>query len=107
MIRRVHIPEMAGLCQPIPRFRLSWLKKNGFRPKSTAIPLPRVQAIMNFNNIRVGTKLWLAVGFLVLSLVALIGFAAVRSTQSQAKADAALTRAERLLTLSVRWSGLT
>jgi len=62
---------------------------------------------MNFQNLRISAKLWLAVGLFVAALLALIAFSAVRSASSQAQANAALTEVETKIRLASRWSSLT
>ncbi len=62
---------------------------------------------MKFENLRIATKLWLAVGLLVAAMSALIVFAAVRANQSQAFADKVLTLTETKIRLATRWSQMT
>ncbi|MFY9512676.1 MAG: methyl-accepting chemotaxis protein [Rubrivivax sp.] len=62
---------------------------------------------MNFQNARIGTKLWLAVGLFIAALAALIAFASVRAQQSQSYADKVLTLAETKIALATRWTYLT
>ncbi|WP_425261389.1 methyl-accepting chemotaxis protein [Rubrivivax sp. RP6-9] len=62
---------------------------------------------MKFENLRIATKLWLAVGLLVAAMSALIVFAAVRANQSQTFADRVLTLTETKIRLATRWSQMT
>jgi len=62
---------------------------------------------MSFQNLRIGAKLWLAVGLFVAALVSLIAFSAWRSANTQAEADRALTEAETKIRLASRWSSMT
>ncbi len=62
---------------------------------------------MKFENLRIATKLWLAVGLLVAAMAALIVFAAVRANQSQTYADQVLTLTETKMRLATRWSQMT
>ncbi|WP_326541050.1 methyl-accepting chemotaxis protein [Pseudorhodoferax sp.] len=62
---------------------------------------------MSLSQLRISTRLWLAIGLLIGTLVLLIGFAAVRSAHSQAVADQLLTDAETKIRLATRWAGLT
>jgi methyl-accepting chemotaxis protein len=59
---------------------------------------------MNFQNLRIGTKLWLAVGLLIAALLALATFATVRSSVSQARAEEAASLAENKIRLATHWS---
>jgi methyl-accepting chemotaxis protein len=62
---------------------------------------------MNFQNLRIGTRLWVAVGLFLSVLIALIVFAAVRGAQMQSLSDSALTLADTKIRLASQWSGLT
>ncbi|MEK8048961.1 methyl-accepting chemotaxis protein [Ideonella sp. DXS22W] len=62
---------------------------------------------MNLQNLRIAAKLWLVVGLFIAALLALIGFAALRSAASQADADRVLGQAELKIHLAGEWSGLT
>ena len=62
---------------------------------------------MNFQNLRIGAKLWLAVGLLILALVSLAGVTALRSAQTMAEADAVLSQGEVKTRLASRWSSLS
>jgi len=62
---------------------------------------------MNFNNLRVSTKLWLAVGGIVLTLAVLIGFVTVRLVSLQAQADVKLGALHARVTGASTWAGLT
>jgi methyl-accepting chemotaxis protein len=61
---------------------------------------------MTFRDLSVATKLWTVVSLFIAALAALIGFAAVSSSHSQAAADAALGLAENKARLAASWSGL-
>ncbi|MDT7836595.1 methyl-accepting chemotaxis protein [Aquabacterium sp. OR-4] len=62
---------------------------------------------MNLQNLRIAAKLWLVVGLFIAALLALIGFAALRSASSQAEADRALSEVEHKIRMAGQWSGLT
>ncbi len=61
---------------------------------------------MNFNNMSVATKLWLAVSAIIVSLVVLIGFAAVRSARLQAETDVTLHALSERVKAANTWAGL-
>ncbi|MFN3439157.1 MAG: methyl-accepting chemotaxis protein [Acidovorax sp.] len=58
-------------------------------------------------HLRMAHKLWLAVILIVVMLVAVVGFAAYRSAQVQARADAVTKEMEQRVQAALRWSGLT
>ncbi|MDP3226885.1 MAG: methyl-accepting chemotaxis protein [Acidovorax sp.] len=58
-------------------------------------------------HLRMAHKLWMAVIFIVVMLVAVVGFAAYRSAQVQAQADAVTKEMEQRVQAALRWSGLT
>src|SRR5258706_3443568 len=62
---------------------------------------------MTLVSLRIGTRIWLAVGVFSTALLALVAFAAWRSAQSQAHADAALTLSESKIRSASRWAALT
>jgi len=62
---------------------------------------------MSFQNLRIGTRLWLAVGVFISALVALIVFAALRSAHLAAHAEAVQGLADNKIAVAARWSGLT
>jgi len=62
---------------------------------------------MNFNNLRVATKLWSAVIAIVISLVLLIGFAAFRQASLQAQVDTKLHALNARIKAASTWAGLT
>ncbi len=62
---------------------------------------------MSFNDLRIGTRLWLGVGTLILSLLAVIGFANWRSTNLQARSDAANADIDAKLRIAIDWAALT
>jgi len=61
---------------------------------------------MNFNNVSVATKLWLAVSAIVLSLALLIGFAAVRSARLQTETSVTLQALSDRVKAANVWAGL-
>lgn len=61
---------------------------------------------MNFNNMSVATKLWAAVGVIVLSLVLLIGSAGVRTSRLQADTEATLGALSDRVKAANTWAGL-
>ena len=62
---------------------------------------------MNLQDLRVGTRLWLAVGLFIAALVALLGFASLRASQSQELAEKTLSMADTKIRLASRWSQMT
>ena len=62
---------------------------------------------MNMQDLRVGTRLWLAVGLFIAALVALLGFASLRASQSQELAEKTLSMADTKIRLASRWSQMT
>ncbi len=62
---------------------------------------------MNFNNLRVSTKLWLGVSGILLTLSVLIGFATVRLIGLQEEADARLESLHTRVKDANAWAGLT
>ncbi len=62
---------------------------------------------MNFQNLRIGAKLWLSLGLLILALVALASFTSLRSSHTMAQADAALSQGETKIRLASRWASLS
>ena len=58
-------------------------------------------------QLRMAHKLWLSVILIVAMLVAVVGFAAYRSAQVQAQADAVTKEMEQRVQAALRWSGLT
>jgi methyl-accepting chemotaxis protein len=62
---------------------------------------------MNFKNLRVAAKLWIAVGVLVLALLALMVFSSTRSARTQAESEAAMREMTERVQLATRWAGLT
>ena len=62
---------------------------------------------MKLQDLRIGTRIWFAVGVFITVLLALIAFTAWRSAQLQAESDEALTLAETKIRTAARWAGLT
>ncbi len=62
---------------------------------------------MNFSNLRVAAKLWLAVGAIVVALLVLAGVAGYRSMKLQADTQAAQLAMDQRVIQSTRWAGLT
>ena len=58
-------------------------------------------------QLRMAHKLWAAVIFIVLMLVAVVGFSAYRSAKVQAQADAVIKEATARVEAAIRWTGLT
>jgi len=58
-------------------------------------------------DLRIGTRLWLAVGLFITALVALAGFASLRASQAQDVAEKTLSLAETKIRLATRWSQMT
>jgi methyl-accepting chemotaxis protein len=62
---------------------------------------------MNLKNMHVATKLWLAVGGIVLVLAVVLGFATWRLVSLQAQADARLADVDKRVAAASAWAGLT
>ncbi len=62
---------------------------------------------MNFNNLQIGTRLWLAVGLLMAALVAVVGFTSLRAASSQARTEAATALIDTKLRIAIQWAALT
>ena len=59
------------------------------------------------NNLRIAHKLWLSVLALIVLLVAVMGFAAYRTSKSQAQADAVTRELASRVESALKWQGLT
>ncbi|MEP6876293.1 MAG: HAMP domain-containing protein, partial [Burkholderiales bacterium] len=62
---------------------------------------------MKLRDLRIGTRLWLAVGLFIAALVALTAFASLRASQAQDFAEKTLSLAETKIRLATRWSQMT
>ncbi len=62
---------------------------------------------MNFNNIRLAAKLWLATAVIVLGLCVVVGFTALRMAQDRADSTAEYDSLSKKIQLTNRWAGLT
>jgi methyl-accepting chemotaxis protein len=62
---------------------------------------------MNFNNLRVATKMWIGVGVMVVSLALLLGFAAFRLASLQADSDLRQSQLNMRVKAVTTWAGLT
>jgi len=62
---------------------------------------------MNFKNMHVATKLWLAVGSIIALLVVVLGFSAWRLIALQVSADTRLADLDRRVAAASAWAGLT
>ncbi len=62
---------------------------------------------MNFRNMHVATKLWLGVAAIIVSLTALILFAAVRTARLQAEGDVLMNALHSRVKAASAWAGLT
>jgi len=62
---------------------------------------------MNFKNMQVATKLWLSVVVMIVTLLALVSFAAVRSARLQAESDAMQKALNERGRAASGWAGLT
>lgn len=62
---------------------------------------------MNFNNLRVATKLWVAVGLIMLALISLLAGAFMRSASQQAQMDTTLADLEIRTKMVTKWFGST
>lgn len=62
---------------------------------------------MNFKNMHVATKLWLAVGTIVVVLAVVLGFSAWRLIDLQEQADSRLGNVDKRVAAASTWAGLT
>ncbi|EGI78369.1 methyl-accepting chemotaxis protein [Hylemonella gracilis] len=62
---------------------------------------------MNFKNMQVATKLWVSVAVTIVTLLALVSFAAVRSARLQAESDAMQKALNERGRAASAWAGLT
>ncbi|MEO6853097.1 MAG: methyl-accepting chemotaxis protein [Rhodoferax sp.] len=62
---------------------------------------------MNFSNLRVAAKLWLAVGAIVTAVLVLAGITGYRSMALQVQTQAAQLAMDQRVIQSTRWAGLT
>ena len=62
---------------------------------------------MNLRNMHVATKLWLGVIIIIVAMVSLIAFAAVRSARLQAESEIAQANLGQRVKLASAWAGLT
>lgn len=61
---------------------------------------------MRFNNLRITTKLWLALSALIVALAAMIGFAGWRSAKLQTRADALTMQTDAKVRTADHWARL-
>ena len=59
------------------------------------------------NQLRIAHKLWLAVAFIVVMLIAVVVFSGYRSAKVQVQADAAAKAMGARVSSAIRWAGLT
>ena len=62
---------------------------------------------MNLNDMKIGTRMWLGVGLLILSFTAVIGFANWRSAVAQAQSTADTAAIDDKLRIALEWAALT
>lgn len=62
---------------------------------------------MNFNNLRLATKLWVSTGLIILALLFVIGFAAGRSAKDRAESGVVLEAASAKIKMANQWASLT
>ena len=62
---------------------------------------------MNFSNLRVAAKLWLAVGVIITTLLVLVGLVSFRLSKLEAESSAAQSAMVQRVMQSTKWSGLT
>ncbi len=62
---------------------------------------------MNFNNLRIATRLWIAVGAIILALLTLVAWAAMRSARIQADTESTLAVLDGKVAAANRWSAMT
>ena len=62
---------------------------------------------MNFNNIRLAAKLWLATAIIVLGLFVVVGYTGLRLAQDHAESTTEFDALSNKIKLTIRWAGLT
>ncbi len=62
---------------------------------------------MSFSNLRMSTKLWLAVSLIIAALLLLIGLAGYRFSSIQAEADRVIRESNEQVETAIRWMGMT
>jgi len=62
---------------------------------------------MNLQNLRLASKLWLSTLLIVLGIVLVVGFTAMRSASDRSASTAALDKLNERVKQSIRWAGLT
>ena len=62
---------------------------------------------MNLQNLRLASKLWLSTLLIVLGIVLVVGFTAVRSASDRSASTVALDKLSERVKQSIRWAGLT
>ncbi len=97
--RRVGALVGAALNSPLIRPR------SDLTSASEPIHVPR--SYMNFSNLRIATKLWAAVGLIVLALMMLVGWAALRTARLQTESETTLAQLGAKVATANRWSALT
>jgi methyl-accepting chemotaxis protein len=63
--------------------------------------------ILNFNNLRIATKLWIAVGIIMLALASLLAGAGMRAAALQEQMDTTLADLTSRAKAASKWSGMT
>lgn len=59
---------------------------------------------MNFQNLGIATRLWLAVGVIIVALLTLVGWAALRSARMQAETETTMAVLDGQVSAANRWS---
>ncbi len=62
---------------------------------------------MNFNNMKLAAKLWLATAIIVIGLCLVVGYTALRLTQDRSASTAEFDALSNKIQLTNRWAGLT
>jgi len=62
---------------------------------------------MKMNNMKIGTRMWLGVGLLILSITALIGYANWRTAVVQAQSTVRIAAIDDKLRIAIEWAALT
>ena len=62
---------------------------------------------MNLQNLRLASKLWLATGLIVLGMVLVVGYTALRSASDRAQSTVALDQLSNRVKAAMRWAALS
>ncbi|MFZ4623460.1 MAG: methyl-accepting chemotaxis protein [Rhodoferax sp.] len=62
---------------------------------------------MNLQNLRLASKMWLAIILIVMGIMSVVAYTAVRSTSDRADSTVALDKLNKRVKLAIQWAGLT